>query len=721
MSFQKVEYQLINQDTGREITLENDPRNWDEMERTLTRSEDTFGVMTEFSRDLEFTGDGAEFLREAYLLDDIEARVKLNEYKFHPHTDVKYLRSSGVFDFSEYVSQKTFVTVPFKSGGLNSLISSSRRDKLELQRTTSLDGVEIDPLQTRTVALTSRDILLISDLSTSEQDKLSTAFRMEFNDGNYRQSVLGVPVSVNSKSDTRVSPIIRDQFRGVTNANSPGTSAFMFYFNNDLTKTLRLKFKVSFKIEFYQVAKLNNSFLNISLAKYTGGTIPIIDNNTGFTILHQVGQIEGKNNLEVSFETQEIEYIINQGESLALVWHGGANFGGTFSQGSYEVDFNNTLATVDIAEDSKRVASQTNTVLMKDAGEKLMQIITGEKNRYLSEFYTNGDFKLAGLSLGLWIRRFLDAKIQISFKDFIDNSNSIHNTGYTIDIIDDVETLVHEDLRYFFQNKVTINLGRASKIVRSAASDYAYSSLLFGYKKPSGDNLYEEAQGLDEFNITAGFKAPITRTENDYEKESPYRADSYGKEFARRKLRENFPSEDTRYDKDIFNLDLKESSTDVLQERVWQDDYAEAPKNVFSPNTATGLRLTPFRNLQRHGWFISNSLTKFTNKFIRFANSRGNQFLITKKVGKEERAEDGNIVISELESALFVNQWVEFEHEVDFTINEQVYGRTTINGRSIPNYFGKVQFINEFGENETGFLFELKPNNQGTWKLLKAL
>lgn len=721
MSFQKVEYQLINQDTGREITLENDPRNWEEMERTLTRSEDTFGVMTEFSRDLEFTGDGAEFLREAYLLDDIEANVKLNEYKFNPNTDVKYLHSTGVFDFSEYASEKTFVTVPFKSGGLNSLISSARRDKFELERTTSLDGSEIDELKTKIVAYTSRDILLVSDLSTAEQDSTSKGFRMEFNDGNYRQSVMGIPASVDSKSDLKVTPIIRDQLRGVTNANSPGTSGFMFYFNNDLTKRLKLKFTITFKISHHQVAKLDNSFLNVSIAKYTGGTIPIIDNNTGFTVLHQVGPIEPTNNLVVTFETPEIDYLINEGESLALVWHGGANFGGTFSQGSYEVNFLDTKATINIVEESTRAPTQGKAVLMKDAGEKILQIITGEKNRYFSDFYTNGEFKLAGLSLGLWIRRFLDEKIQTSFKDFIDNSNSIHNTGYTIDIIDGVETLVHEDLRYFFQDKVTIKLGRASKIKRSAASDYAFSSLIFGYKKPGSDPLYEEVQGLDEFNITNGFTTPITRTENDYDKESPYSADGLGKELTRRFSKELNPTSDYKRDKDIFNLDLKEGNTDVLQERVWQDDYAEAPKNIFSPDTATGLRLTPFRNLQRHGWFISNSLTKFTDKFVRYSNTRGNSSLITKKAGKVERPENGNIVISELESALFVNQWIEFDHEVSFDINNQVYGRSIINSRSIPNYFGKVQFINEFGKNETGFLFELKPNNQGSWKLLKAL
>jgi len=39
----------------------------------------------------------------------------------------------------------------------------------------------------------------------------------------------------------------------------------------------------------------------------------------------------------------------------------------------------------------------------------------------------------------------------------------------------------------------------------------------------------------------------------------------------------------------------------------------------------------------------------------------------------------------------------------------------------VPNYYGKVQFINEYGQKEYGYLIELKPNKEGKWKLLKAI
>lgn len=63
---------------------------------------------------------------------------------------------------------------------------------------------------------------------------------------------------------------------------------------------------------------------------------------------------------------------------------------------------------------------------------------------------------------------------------------------------------------------------------------------------------------------------------------------------------------------------------------------------------------------------------------------------------------------------------MEFEFEVDFDISEQLEGTTTILGRKIPNKYGLIEFKNENGELERGFLFNLKPNKQGKWKLLKA-
>ena len=66
-------------------------------------------------------------------------------------------------------------------------------------------------------------------------------------------------------------------------------------------------------------------------------------------------------------------------------------------------------------------------------------------------------------------------------------------------------------------------------------------------------------------------------------------------------------------------------------------------------------------------------------------------------------------------------EYIEFEYPVDGELLRNI-NSTSINvdGDKIMNYYGLVQFVNEDGKYEYGFLMELKPNKQGQWKLLKA-
>ena len=51
---------------------------------------------------------------------------------------------------------------------------------------------------------------------------------------------------------------------------------------------------------------------------------------------------------------------------------------------------------------------------------------------------------------------------------------------------------------------------------------------------------------------------------------------------------------------------------------------------------------------------------------------------------------------------------------------QQVEGTTEILGKKIPNFYGLVEFMNNDGQLEKGFLFSLKPNGAGKWKILKS-
>ena len=210
------------------------------------------------------------------------------------------------------------------------------------------------------------------------------------------------------------------------------------------------------------------------------------------------------------------------------------------------------------------------------------------------------------------------------------------------------------------------------------------------------------------------------RLENVFSKISNYRSDSYGIEFARRKSIETNPTDDTRYDKEVFLLDLKRGATDVFSQRLFADDFAKEPTGIFSPETAHNLRFSPVNILLRWGWWIRVGLEKYKSSFIRASSSEGNSKLTTQLIGGNEYPENGSILVSELEKPRMLPEIIEFEHEATFEVLKQVQGKTLVNGQNIQNVYGLVCFINENGNKEYGFLLELKPNKEGKWKLISA-
>ena len=496
-----------------------------------------------------------------------------------------------------------------------------------------------------------------------------------------------------------------------------GLNSFMFYVNSDVAKTLDVSISGSFTpIIGARTENVLADNFKMVLIRYSGGDTPVLAENINIVDYGTKEQINGQN-ITYSY-TDSIS--INKGDSLAVLFLGTA----TMFNGSYEILLTNIDFEVTVNEFSDRsdIPTLSKCVLNKDKGSKLMEILTGEKDRYYSEFFNSSEFKLTGGTTGKWIRGFFEDSYTTSLKQFLDNSKSLFNTGYNIEIINGKEVLVHEPLKHFFRQEIGVKIPiQVSNIERSTAKEFIFSTLKTGYKKPDGDNLYEEVNGLNEYSTKNEYITPIQRIVKDYDIQSPYRADSEGKELTARQHISINPTGDYRTDNTIFNLDLKESGTGVYQERTWQDDFEEAPKNIFSPDTATGLRLTPFRNLSRHFWFLNNAFTKFRDKFIRYSNTIGNSELITKKVGENEIRENGDYQINTLENPIFVSQWIKFEYKLDFSVLEQLNGYTEVNGRKIPNTYFKIEFINEFNEKEYGYLFELKPDKEGKWKLLKAL
>lgn len=229
LHYDRVRFELKNLDTGDTETAFVDPQNWRESQRTLMRSPNGLGMFTQLSRDLIFTQEGAIFLRTAYGLKDVEARVLVSEYRNFPDKDGEYLYAMELLNFAEIDIQENTVLVPFRTGGLKSLIDAKMRDSYEIQRTEALDGSDIGELSLRDVALTSIQIPLLSRL---EGAQFST---------NLSPLVYFVPQLRNvSESDDRISSVF-NSFLGLTTAGGQwdnalaNDSSVFFYLGTDNT------------------------------------------------------------------------------------------------------------------------------------------------------------------------------------------------------------------------------------------------------------------------------------------------------------------------------------------------------------------------------------------------------------------------------------------------------------------------------------------------------
>ena len=712
----RVRYILRNITFGNKIISE--PEGWNDDEKTFKRSLKVHGVFINLSNNLKFyRGDenrdgGFDYITGVYSQQGINADILLIKEERDPQTDKWVEAYRGFLDLSTLIVENNKASVKFNESGLYSALKARQSEKLDLGRTETMDGDSLDPIKTDTVALNGRNIFLVSTLGLNDNYKnfvVDDLFPFNPNEA------VALPFSIVSLSDDSVQEIVDLDVTEVGSSYGDGSTGNMFYAISDKDRTFK-SISIDVNIDF-QAAIFKNFNIRLDLVTYENG---LSYDFKSFQTLDQVNSVTGEGN--ITYKNTLTDYSLLKDESLCLALH-------VISQSDVNVVYNDI--NLNIEEDSFDDVSpkQSKILLPFEALERIINITTNEKDALKSKFLDrtdlgateDGDGSLTAITNGFTIRNFEDKQIQTSFKDFDDSFSAVWNTGYGIERLGFKEFVRYEDLKYFYQKFVAVSLpNQVKKVKRTVAKDYFFSGVELGYKKPSGDNLYEEAMGVDEYNIKNTYTTIIKRVEKVFSKLSPYRADAYGIEFARRKSIKTNPTDDTRYDNDVFMLDLKRSETDIFEQRLWQDDFAKAPTGVFSPSTAQNLRFSPANIRTRFGWWISAGLDKYLSSFVRFSSSIGNSELSTQLLGENEIAENGNIQVKDLETSFFIPEIIEFEHEVTTEIIKKVQGKTLINGENVMNYYGQIEFTNENNDSETGYLLELQPNKEGRWKLIKA-
>jgi len=717
----RTKYILTNEEFGDLNTIE--PIGWNEDEKELKRSDDLFGVFTNLSNNLKFVGDAYNYISSIYDLAGIEADIILTKYERNGYTDEWEVSYRGYLDLTTYTLEDNKLSVKFNESGFYKKIQNRKNIQFEMQRPDTADGVALPDMRIDRIALPIRKIQLINSAVKGDL-RVSDLYIMDGNIPTYYTPTTKDSVA-SSESFSTIDSIKVSQSNGFNASNA-------FYVNAKGT----IKARFSFTMRGWLTQNIYGSLTNhsmsyeLQLIKFLNVT-DYTQQDVLYTFVTWSGSPDSNNDIKywIDFTLPETQITLTNGQGLAI-----AIKSTKLSGANSFTHYNTTLDKYDMLwiEDSEFIDSpylNYKILLPFETAERLIAIMTGRLGALHSTFLGRTDIdyeqdgkgSLCGITSGFWVRGFetigVDKTYHLttSFDDFLKSFMAVYNIGMGLEYARGSERVVIEELDYFFGEEISIIIPeQVSKVKRNIADKLHFASLEFGYDFAGN---YEEATGLDEYNIKNTYTTCITKTDNKYDKISKYRADSYGIEFARRKPAAKFGTEDTRYDKDNFLVDMKRSLTEVFETRLWDDDLKVLPTGVYSPETAYNLKLSPMNNLIRHSWYLKAGLEKYLDKFIRYSSTEGNSSLVTEPNELSFALQENGTLQNNLLARSLINPiWIEFEYPLDRDLAMQVFGKT--NGKQ--NYYGLVQFINEKNEIEFGYLWDLKPNKEGKWKLLKA-
>jgi hypothetical protein len=721
----RVRYRLFNINLGTKTIV--DPIGWADDSKEYARNGEYYGIVSNFSNNLIFVKNGADFINYCLFTYGINAEIRLTREELDPQTDIWTVVYTGFLDLSTWNFENRQVHIKFNSGGIEKLLKARESEQVEIDRPQSIDGMDITPIPEISTLIRTQNLPLVSNWKSKVDTPDNKSYLYEeTRDGVTGSMTCGIPFPTEENPLTEAESILYGSFikqRGHSTGVTVGGVGQMFYNNSTKERALHVEINLS-SIFHSSQSGVDWANFEVLLVLYKDGATYNVKQKFSLFELSDKNKIATFNGKPLTITNYVKDITLLTGESLALVCETRYDLRKYFPKKTSKLEtyIDKVAGSIYVSETLTGTNTFSQAYLYRDLMHQLCKITTNDNNTFKSNYLSNSLF---GVTHGFFIRNF--AKLPLttgenvnqfkplttSFKDAFQSLDSILPLGMGIETVNNKETIVIEPIDYFFNRNVTIDLpNQVSNLKRAVAVEFYYSNLLFGSE---ADFEYEEVSGLDEFNTKNSRTTIISRVKKSYEKLAKYRFDGTGKELCRVQQVTIDSTKDTKYDTNIWVLDLKKSADNVTyEEKRWQDYYATKPQGIYSPDSSTGFYFTPNNCLKRHGKVISVGLEQNPNDFIFFSASDGN-----KQLELDGEKVSDPILNSSLDKKLFTPQWITFEHKVDFNTMRKLQGSTIINGTEVKNFYGLVQFINDAGNIEKGFLFSVKPEGAGEWKLLK--
>jgi hypothetical protein len=765
---------VLQRENKETYTMQNAPEGWDDDDLEIVRNLKYHGILTQFTGGLLFRGGALDFINDSYNMYGLNSNVYLMKYvlrKGESYTmglasdAIDFLkfkqRYRGIADFNTKKEKKGYLEINFNSQELETLLESHQDDEFSIQRNTSIDEDGISEMPLNNCTIKGRN------LEAKGWAKATRTLYSSGDDGESFQFWVTIPTEFGVKGFGRHVEVTNSGFATGDQINFQPNFFYDDLPDAVLTET-QLKISAKFKVRFFPTDGITAATVTCYLQPWVF---------TGDTYLRQTnestGQLEGK--IQVGPARSLNEVIDFNGEIVSY------GFGEIPNNRTFSLQFEFTNVTgvvpgwqceIDTLQDGTpdyrievEEISRYNTTgltyrfsFINEVGSRLMEIITGEKNKFYSKVFgrqgfppssgitlppqyqdyryrENGEWGNIGLIGGFDIRRFsldnpLYKSLTTSMKDLIDGLTATFNIGVGIENSEYGQRVRFEPLDYFYQTKTIVRLtNQVSDVEREVDPKMFNSSCSFGQTN-GGD--YEFGLGLDEPNVSTDFITPLRKTANKYDKKGRIRSDETGQEIIRRQPEELDETADMSGDDNFWYLDLKINQDSIYEQLDWEDVLVSEPIGVQNPDTYRSWRFTPKRCMYRHGWVLRAGMEQplNLNKLISLGSSDSNVNLITQYIPNTTVREQEGIIreksttlVSKLNPAIILPEMITFKHPVNDELMDWIMGTTSVviggEVEEVPNWYFKFSFINEKEETETGHLISMKPKT-GEFKMYKS-
>jgi hypothetical protein len=721
-----------------------EPKGWANDIPSFKRDKESRGILSKTEIDLEFYGDGAEWISLAANSFGIQETVLLIKsekdiYSLNEEWRVRYVQE---VDMGTYKKDKKTgkVTVKATEGGLYDRIKKRKSKKYDLINTESADGDDIGSITTYPFQPQPRGLFLESFLE-DEQNGYRINSRT-FSSAAWSETTRTIPLKLvyNSDADNIYTPWNGDQGQNELdyhdqnyNIGTEQSIGDQIVWRMNRVKLLKIKIDLTFVINDVKYRRATDKEMMVELrrSKVVGDSDKLVSRDTLLYIdAHHTH--EGQ---EYSVNTVLTDVEFEIGDSLSIVFATRAILGAGPGSGYMDTYLDVSESSVIIEDETPFPITVSRCITPFDLFERIIAKITGKNGLFKSSIFgEGGEYEHVVVDNGFWARGFPDVltdsggeerKIQFntSFKDAFDSFNYLEPLCWFTEISGRQEVVRIEKATYTMKNFIGVRIPSVDKIEEKSSKKDFFSSIKIGHKK----NLdYEEIFGLEEPNGMSEFGTHISKGDSVYAIESEYRPDSVGYELIRRKPFTEFPKEDTPRDKDIFMHDARRVNG-IYYHNLWNTTnpftgnpyFDSAPTGIFEPDTVWNLRLSPMNRLfYGHGYSIKRGLYHFPQKSVRFDSSNSNQNLRTTLDGVTLH-EGGTVLVGDLEKPRIEPMIIMATFFMTQAIEDQIIGTTNVDGEEVPNFFGLFEYT-ENGNVKYGRLVKLDAKDESKLTLINV-